>query len=44
MRIARSLVYLAGAVATTIALAAVQVHTPLAMIGGGLGMGSMNPF
>jgi hypothetical protein len=45
MRIVRSLVYLAGAVTTTNALAAVQVHTPLAMmIGGGLGMGGMNPF
>ena len=44
MRIVRSLVYLAGAVTTTIALTAVQVHTPLAMMmGGGLGMGGMNP-
>jgi hypothetical protein len=46
MRIVRSLVFLAGAVSTTITLAAVQAHTPLAMMmmGGGLGMGGMNPF
>jgi hypothetical protein len=31
MGIVRSLAYLAGAVTTTIALAAVQAHTPLAM-------------
>jgi hypothetical protein len=45
MRILRSLVFFAGAVTTTAALAAVHVHTPLAMMmGGGLGMGGMNPF
>jgi hypothetical protein len=46
MRILRSLVFFAGAVATTAALAAVHAYTPLAiaMMGGGLGMGGMNPF
>ena len=32
MQILRSLMYLAGAVSTTIALAAVQAHTPLALM------------
>jgi hypothetical protein len=48
MHIVRSLVYVAGATATTIALAAVHAYTPLASIvqcgAAGLGMGGMNPF
>jgi hypothetical protein len=45
MRFLRSLVFFAGAVATTAALAAVHAYTPVAMMmGGGLGMGGMNPF